>query len=117
MKDAIYRIGLIRYKYLDLSNMSFAQGDFVGCMGYINAFLETIKEGTPIAETIRKEFAKIEEERKERVKKLGELTENLGYLEQKDAKERGRQELEIDAVHNRKNICWTISLMENLFND
>lgn len=117
MKESTYRIGLIRYKYLDLSNMSFAQGDFAGCMGYVKAFLETIKDGTPIAATIREEFAKIDEERKERIKKLDDLTKNIGYLEQKDATEKGRQELEMDAIHNKKNVCWTISMMENLFND
>ena len=115
LKTPIYRIGQSRYRYLDLANMTFAQGAFAECNGYIAAFLETIEEGSELEKKLRIGFDEIEMERRSKIHKLEEKIKDMGYLEQKDEKNNGRERIEIEAILNRKNICWTVSLQKGLF--
>jgi len=68
-----------------------------------------------LRDIIKKEFNDIEIERRENIKKLEEEVKDWGYLEQKDAKNNGRDRIEMEAVYNRKTVCWTTSLEKGLF--
>lgn len=115
-QSGIRRMGQERWKYLDMANMSFANGDCVAADGYIKAFLETIKEDSPEAKEVKIEFDRIERERKIRINELNSDTEHLGYLEQRDVRNKVREQIEIDATYSRKTVCWTIALNAGLFN-
>jgi hypothetical protein len=115
VKTPVYKLGQVRYKYLDLANMAFAQGHFPECVEYINAFLETVKDETDAGMKIKEEFDRIEMDRRLNVKKLAEEIKDLGYLEQRDANNLGRERIELEAIHDRKTVCWTVSLTNGLF--
>jgi len=112
-----YSTGHIRIKYLDLANMAFAQNNYVMANNYIKNFLDTIKDDTPAAEYIRKEFDKIALQKKKNLDELLKTTDKLGYLEQKDILDEGKTNIEVNSIHDRKEICWTIALKEGLFYD
>lgn len=108
-------MGQERWKYLDMANMSFAAGDYTSTDGYVKAFLETIKDDSDEAREIKIEFDRIDRERKNRIDELTTKTEHLGYLEQKDVRNTGREQIEIDAVYSRKTVCWTMAMNAGLF--
>lgn len=109
------RMGQERWKYLDMANMSFAAGAYIETNGYITAFLETIKDGSKEANEIQKEFDEIEETRKKQRDDLEAQIKDLGYLEQNDIRSKGRDQIEIEAIYNRKTVCWTVAMNNGLF--
>ena len=115
--SGIRRMGQERWKYLDMANMTFASGDYIKTIGYINSFLETIDEKSTAGLKIQQEFDIVEKEKQQNLKKLEQETHNLGYLEQKDMQTQGRDIIEINSVYDRKTICWTISIKYGLFNE
>lgn len=110
-----YKLGILRLKYLDLSNMAFAQQNPILANGYINDFLQTIKEDSKAGKDIKKQFDETMEKREQQLKELFKATEKLGYLEKKDVENRGRQEIEINTIHDKKTICWSVSMENGLF--
>jgi hypothetical protein len=116
-KQAVLRMGQLRYKYLDNANMLFAQGNHIQAKGYVDAFLETIDDNSTAANKIRESFKTIEDENRELTIKLNTVIKDLGWLEKKDAQERGKAEIEINSIQDKKNACWTVSMSEGLFND
>jgi len=42
---------------------------------------------------------------------------NVGYLEQEDYQSEGKKQINIDAVHDMKNICWIMAHKHGLFNE
>ena len=116
-KGGMRRIGQERWKYLDMSTMAFAAGDYIQTEGYLKGFLDTIKNDSEEGNFLKGEFDRIELEKRNKLKDLEEQIRNLGYLEQRDYQERGRTQIEIEAVHNRKTVCWTTAMQMGLFND
>ena len=114
-QSGLRRMGTERWKYLDMANLSFAAGEFVNCNGYINAFIETIDETCPESKELKDDLDSIEEKRRKQIQDLINETEELGYLEQKDIRTNGRERIEIDVVHDRKTVCWTLAIKYGLF--
>ena len=112
-----YKIGHLRIKYLDLANISFAQNDFIRANGYIKNFLDTVDDKSEAGRIIKEEFDKIILRKKREIESLESTLKNLGYLEQKDFETKGRAEIEINAIHDMKEVCWRISLEHGLFNE
>lgn len=112
----IRRMGQERWKYLDMANLCFASGEYGRTRGYIEAFLETVDENTEVGKRFKTEFDRIELDRRSNHNKLEKDIEPLGYLEQRDLRERGREQIEIDAIYEQKTVCWTLSLQHGLFN-
>jgi len=112
-----YTVGHLRIKYLDLSNMAFAQNNYIAADGYIKDFLDTVKDDTDAAATITKEFDKIVNRKKKSLEELHKSTLNLGFLEQKDIVDEGKTTIEINAIHDKKEVCWMVALKEGLFYD
>jgi len=112
-----YSIGHLRIKYLDLANIAFAQNNYIGANGYIDSFLDTIKEETNSGQTIKKEFDKITFMKRQRLIDLTESVKELGYLEKKDVENGGKEEIEINTIHDKKEVCWRIAMKEGLFNE
>jgi len=110
-----YSIGHLRIKYLDLANIAFAQGNFIGCKGYIDDFLDTVDGENEAGKTISEEFDKIFEHKKQQEIEIEKTIKNMGYLERKDFEDGGKQEIEVNAIHDMKEICWRISLKNGLF--
>jgi len=112
-----YSTGHIRRKYLDLANMSFAQNNFIAAKRYIDSFLDTIPENNKASDDIKKEFDKVILIKNQRITEIKKDAENLGYLEKKDFENNGREEAEINVIHDMKEICWRVASDNGLFND
>lgn len=120
VKTPVYKLGQVRYKYLDSANMAFIQEqhypqNLIACEKYIDSFIGTIADGTEEAKLITNEFNEIEQARRNNLKQLNEEIKDLGYLEQKDTKDRGQLEIETNATLSRKAFCWTLALNRGLF--
>ena len=111
-----YSIGHLRIKYLDLANISFAQNNYTIAKGYVDDFLETIDETTDEGKELKKEFDIITARKNKQLKELETSVANMGYLEQKDIKNDGRESIEINCIHDKKSVCWRIALKGGLFN-
>lgn len=111
------RIGMLRAKYLDMANMNFATGQYLEAEGDIKAFLDTIKDGTKAAMDIKIEFDKIEQRKHMQRKQLDEHIQGKGELERTDLKNQGRLEIEVDALHDKKVICWYLAQVHGLFDE
>ena len=111
------RLGFERMKYLDMANLAFAEQNWIGCRGYLDAFLETIREDTATADKIKQEFDVIEQERKEQKKQLEDEVSSMGFLEQRDMMERGNTQIEMEYVHSQKTVCWKVAITDGLFNE
>jgi len=112
-----YSVGHLRMKYLHSANEVFAQGNYLQCEGYIKAFLDTIPDDKPVASFLSTEFDIISKRKKDQVLQLQQHLKTLGYLEAKDTETRGRDEVEINAIHDKKVACWRIAMKEGLFFD
>ena len=112
-----YSIGHLRIKYLDLANISFAQNSYIIAKGYIEDFLDTIDKDTSEGKEIKTEFDVIHTRKKNQLKELEKSVENMGYLEQKDISNDGRESIEINAIHDMKEVCWRIALKGRLFDE
>ena len=112
-----YSIGHLRIKYLDLANISFAQNNYPLCHGYIKDFLDTVEENGEAGHLIKDEFDRVMRYKKEQIESLGKQVQDLGYLERKDVENQARDQIEVNALHDMKEICWRISLEKGLFYD
>jgi len=112
-----YSIGHVRMKYLDFANMSFAQGNYIQCRGYIEDFLDTVKEESDAGKAIKFELDKIYDNKKKIVDAVEKKIKEMGYLESKDFEDNAKSELEINTIHDMKEICWRVSLRDGLFNE
>ena len=45
------------------------------------------------------------------------IVRKSGYLEQKDLQDEGKTNIEVNSIHDRKQVCWRIALQEGLFYD
>jgi len=112
-----YSIGHLRIKYLDLANLSFAQNNYTQCKGYIDNFLDTIKSDSDTGREIKSEFDNVFNKRKQVEDAVEKKIDSMGYLERKDFEDNAKTELEINTIHDLKEICWRISLRDGLFNE
>jgi len=117
-----YSIGHLRIKYLDMANISFAQNtennsNYIAANGHIDSFVDTIKEESKAGKAIKDEFDKITLMKRQVLTNLSESIKDLSYLEKNDIKNRGREEIEINAIHDKKEACWRIAMKEGLFNE
>jgi len=110
-----YSIGHIRIKYMDMANMSFAAGQYVQCKGYIDSFLDTVKDDSGSGKLLKKEFDNIYSRRNQLLDKIGKEIEDMGYLEKKDFEDAAKSELEVNTIHDIKETCWRIALKDGLF--
>lgn len=110
-----YSVGHARIKYLDLANMSFAQGNYIQCKGYVDNFLDTVDKESESGKTLKKEFDKIYANKKKVEDAIDEQVKKLGYLEKKDFEDGAKAENEINTIHDLKETCWRIALKDGLF--
>jgi len=112
-----YEIGILRAKYLDLANLSFAGGHYVECEGMIKNFLDTIPDDKKCAEEINVEFDKINERKIKQKDKLKEYLKDKGELEKTDLRNQGESEITIEALHDQKTVCWVIAMKHGLLHE
>jgi len=112
-----YSIGHLRIKYLDLANMSFAQGNYSAAHGYIDDFLDSVDDSSVAGKIIKEEFDSINIRKKSQIDELHKVSDSLRYLEQKDTVDPQRESIEINALHDMKEVCWRVGLKEGLFYD
>jgi len=110
-----YSIGVTRMKYLDLANMTFAQGNISQCKSYLDSFIDTIDEKTEAGQQLKKEFDEVHLHKKNVEKAAEEKTKDMGWLEKHDFEDMIRQELSVDTIHNLKSICWRACMKYGLF--
>jgi len=110
-----YSIGHVRIKYLDLANMTFAQGNYLQCKGYVDDFLDTIDKDSESGKNLKKEFDKIYDNKKKIGNAIEDQSKNLGYLEKKDFEDNAKSENEVNTIHDLKETCWRIALKDGLF--
>jgi len=112
-----YSIGHLRIKYLDLANLSFAQGDHLQCKGYIDSFIDTIDAESGSGQKIKKEFDDVYRNRDTIANHLEQEVKKLNYLERQDYEQAAKNEINIDSLLDLKAICWRISLKDGLFHE
>lgn len=110
-----YSIGHVRIKYLDLANLSFAQGNYTICKGYIDDFIDTINVDSESGKNIKSEFDKVYQHKDKVIEAIDEQISTLGFLERKDFEDKAKSDVEINTIHDLKEICWRISLKDGLF--
>jgi len=109
-----YSLGHLRAKYLDLANMSFTQGEYLQAEGNIKSFLDTIPQETEAAKQITQDFNIIEIRKQQQKKELYAHIQGKGELEKTDIKNQGNMEIEIEALHDKKVICWNTAMKYGL---
>jgi len=117
MEQTDYKIGHLRIKYLDMANISFAQQQYSISSGFVEDFIGTIDEKSTAGIEIKNEFDKCVERKADQIKKLKDKVANLGYLEKRDIENKEREQIEINNIHDKKEICWRIALSNGLFNE
>lgn len=110
-----YRIGHIRLKYLDLANICFAQENYPIAEGYIDDFLATIDENSETGQLLKTEFDRVSKIKKDNLQILKDKVQSLSYLKKKDIADKGYDEIEINFIHDKKEICWSIAMQKGLF--
>ena len=114
-ETSIKKKGSERWKYLDMSNMSFASREYESAEGFIRGFLTLVDADSEEGKELTSEFNRIEEGRHESVKKLKDEMSKVGYLEQHDLQQNKKLTIEVDALHERIATCWIISQKYGLF--
>jgi len=109
-----YSLGHLRAKYLDMANMSFTTQQYLEAEGHIKSFMDTIKEDTEPAKELTKEFDIIEVRKHAQKKELMHHLEDKGELEKTDIKMQGELEIVIEALHDKKIVCWNVSQRHGL---
>ena len=110
-----YRIGHLRMKYLDLASVCFAQEKYMLADGFIDDFLNTIVEDSDVATQIKEELDQVNQIKNENMKRLKESSKNLSYLKKRDLEMTGTDEIEVNVLHDKKEICWKIAMQNGLF--
>lgn len=110
-------IGEKRLEYLDTANKAMASGDVASAGNYIEAFLTTVRDGTPIAEELEKGFDDTEKKKELGWEKVVKETQKEEQFIQSERRYNGRGALELIALKERLNICWQISIKHGMFND
>ena len=114
-KTGLRRMGQERWKYMDMANLSFAAGEYLNAKGYIDAFLETVEEGSEAAKEITVLFDEIDIERTKARQSLEDQKKEWGELEKADIGNKAILQIEINAIYERKAACWTMALKHGLF--
>ncbi|MBD3321810.1 MAG: hypothetical protein GF350_12005 [Chitinivibrionales bacterium] len=117
MEQQNYSIGHLRIKYLDLANVKFAQNDPVTAKGFIDDFLDTIDEESESGKKIKSELDQLYLRKQNQLVQLKETADELSYLEKEDTMNRGRTEIEINHIHDIKEVCWRAAMKYGLFYD
>jgi len=112
-----YSVGHVRMKYLDLANIHFTQGNFLSCSHDIDNFVDTVDADSKSGKDIKNEFDKIYINKQKIMDMIDKQVEQLGYLERKDFEDSTKSEVEVNTIHDLKEICWRICLRDGLFNE
>ena len=110
VKTGMYSIGLNRAKYLDLANMNFIKDNYDGVKESINAFLDTIEEKSEAGKYITEQFDEIYQMRMKQREKLEDTIKDAGFLEQSMTGNQGFFNIDVEALHSMKSLCWSASL-------
>lgn len=118
METKIVRsIGEVRLEYIDTATKLLGSGNVDGTLQFIENFLSTVKNESPVAKKIQESFDKILLKKQKTLEKLLEETEKLGKWEQAETRGKGREYAEIQAINDRLNECWQLALENGLFNE
>jgi len=109
-----YSLGHKRGKELDMADMCFAQQDTQGCGFHLDNFMDTIPEESEAAKELKHDFDIVEIQLHHNTKLLIEELKDMGDLEKTDVKVKGNQQLLIESLHDKKIICWKVSLKYGL---
>jgi len=112
-----YKIGHLRIKYLDMANISFAQQQYTNADGFVKDFIDTVDAESVAGKQIKTEFDECVKRKKAQTDRLKEKVVNLGYLEKRDFENAEREQIEINFIHDKKEVCWRVALSNGLFNE
>lgn len=110
-------IGEKRLEYLDLANKAYSSGDADSTQAFIDSFLTTIRDGTPVADEIQVAFDESEKKKNDTWEALVKSSSQLEAQMQSEQRYYGLQELGVLALKERLNACWQTSIKNGLFND
>ena len=121
-------IGKKRLEYLDLANKHLASGDAPTAQRYLESFLTTIPEGNnlplvgsaklkQVAESVKKEFDRIEKNRRDTWNNLVDGTKEMDSWERTEFLADQRIALSLATLQDRINACWSIALSSGVFNE
>ena len=110
-------VGHYRLKYLDLANMFFTREDVDRTRYHIDNFLDTIDPKSKSGIELKSGLDDIYAKKAEDINKFKKETEGLRFLEGKDTFVQGKSEIEMNALHDIKEICWRIAMRDGLFHE
>jgi len=116
-QNGVFQVGLNRAKYLDIANMSFIQKNYDGAKEAIDAFLGTIEDTSEPAIFITNKFDEIYKTRMMQRTTLEKKIASEGFLEQSIQGNQGFLNIDIEALHSMKAICWAAAQKYGLFYD
>lgn len=108
-------IGDKRLEYLDLANKSWSEEAFPQVQKFIDDFLRTIRDNSQIAEELKTEFDKAEKTKNNTWDKIVKETNEQPTVLQTENRYYGAQNIELENLNNRLNICWQIAIKYKLF--
>jgi len=109
-----YSLGHMRAKYLDLANMSFVIENTTECARQLDNFIDLIEEDSEAAKELTQKFDEIELNKKLQTQQLMEEIKKMGDLEKTDIKNQGERQLLLEALHDKKIVCWNIAMKYGL---
>lgn len=114
MKETL-TIGEKRLEYLDFANKAYSGNEFDTAQRYMDNFLMTIRDSSQISDEVKNEFDNTEKKKEETWKKL--VMETKDHDTQMQCEERfyGWQDINIQMLKERLNICWQIASKYKLF--
>jgi len=110
-------LGELRMEYLDNANQLYSQGQYDGCEAFIDSFLLTIPEETPVSKEIENRFKEAEGRIQKTINELIKNTEKMEITERSETVFYGKKASEIQALKDKMDACWQIAIKHGLFND
>ena len=110
-------IGEKRLEYLDLANKAWSGGEFETVQNFIDSFLTTVRDNTPVATEIQEAFDKAEKKKDETWKSLVSKTSSIDSQTQCEQRFYGSQDIALQALRERLNACWQTAIKHGMFND
>ena len=110
-------IGEKRLEYLDFANKAFTGGDLNQAMHFIDNFLFTIRETSPMSKEIQMKFDEIEVKKNETWLDTVKKTDSLDQWRQTEIRYQDQVNLAIQVIRDKINACWNIAMANGAFND
>ena len=110
-------LGEKRLEYLDLANKSYSGGNFDATEKFLDSFLATVREGSILADKIKKEFDQIETRRMKTWEGVLKDTESMDSWVQAAVRHDNQISLVVEVLKDKINSCWQVAINNGAFDE